>query len=233
VAPVTTAEAKAFVVAHHYSGTYPADRFRFGLFRRGGLVGVAVFSHPASNRVLTNVFPGRPTDSTELGRLVLLDEVPGNGESWMVARCLRVLGRQGIRGVVSFSDPVPRTTTDGRVVMPGHVGTVYQALGAAVLGRSKPRTIRVLPDGTTFSERAMSKVRRREVGWQYAVQQLVGFGAEPLGPDEDAALWLRRWCGRLTRPLRHPGNHRYAWALAGPRLEADPGKYPKRVEVAS
>src|SRR5579884_2769149 len=53
---------KAFVLAHHYSGSYPAARWRFGLFRRGVLQGVAVFSHPCNDRVLTAVFPGRPTD---------------------------------------------------------------------------------------------------------------------------------------------------------------------------
>jgi hypothetical protein len=38
--------AKAFVEEHHYSGTYPAARERFGLYRGEQLVGVAVFSHP-------------------------------------------------------------------------------------------------------------------------------------------------------------------------------------------
>ena len=37
-------DAKAFVQAHHYSGTYPAARFRFGLMRGAHLVGVAVFT---------------------------------------------------------------------------------------------------------------------------------------------------------------------------------------------
>lgn len=187
-----------------------------------------MFSHPASNLVLTNVFPGSATDSTELGRLVLLDEVPGNGESWFVARCLRLLKAEGIRGVVSFSDPVPRTAVDGRVIMPGHVGTVYQALSAAIRGRSKPRTLRLLPDGTTFSERAISKIRNDDRGRQYAQAQLVAHGAEPPREGETGAAWLAKWLPRLTRPLAHPGNHRYAWALAGPRLAFDPRDYPKK-----
>jgi hypothetical protein len=231
VAPISTPMAKLFVTTHHYSGTFPADRFRFGLFRNGSLVGVCVFSHPASNRVLTNVFPGRPTDSVELGRLVLLDEVPGNGESWFVAHCLRALKRAGLKGVVSFSDPVPRTTIEGRPVMPGHVGTVYQALNAAWLGRSGAASLRVLPDGTTFSPRAMSKIRTRSRGWQYAQAQLVKFGAEPMKEGEQGREWLRRWLPRLSRPLRHPGNHRYAWSLAGPKL-ASLGPYPKKAVLS-
>jgi hypothetical protein len=69
--------AKAFVLAHHYSGTYPAARWRFGLYRAAQLVGVAVFSHPSNDAVLTSVFPGKATDSVELGRFVLLDDVHG------------------------------------------------------------------------------------------------------------------------------------------------------------
>src|SRR5262249_3474031 len=126
--------ARGFVETHHYSASYPAARWRFGLYCHGRLVGAAVFSHPSNDRTLTAVFPGKPTDSVELGRLVLLDEVPGNGESWFVARCFEQLKADGILGVVSFSDPMPRARVDGPVVMPGHVGTVYQALSAAYLG---------------------------------------------------------------------------------------------------
>lgn len=170
--------AKAFVVEHHYSGSYPAARWRFGLFERGELVGVAVFSHPSNDRVITNVFPGRATDGVELGRFVLLDRVAGNGETWFLARCFDLLRRTtDLRGVVSFSDPLPRAAADGRVVMPGHVGTIYQAFNAHYLGRSTPRTLTLLPDGSVFSDRTAQKIRARERGWAYAVEQLVAFGA--------------------------------------------------------
>jgi hypothetical protein len=79
-------EAKAFVQTHHYAATYPAARFRYGLYHHGDLVGVAVFSHPSNDLVLTSVFPGDLLDSVELGRFVLLDSVPGNGETWFLAR---------------------------------------------------------------------------------------------------------------------------------------------------
>jgi hypothetical protein len=222
---------KPFVLRHHYANSYPAARFRFGLFRRGELAGVAVFSHPCNDRVLTNVFGGRPTDSVELGRFVLLDEVPFNGESWLLGRCLRLLRQQGMRGVVSFSDPFPRTTAEGRLVFPGHTGTIYQAGNATYLGRGTARTLRLLPDGTVFSDRAQQKVRAREQGWEYASAQLVQFGASPLRPQGDSRAWLAHWLSLLTRPLRHPGNHRYAWALDGPNRLRSLGPYPKK-EVA-
>jgi hypothetical protein len=218
--------AKAFVCAHHYARSYPAARFRFGLYRSAELVGVAVFSVPANPAVLARF---GDVDAAELGRFVLLDEVPSNGESWFLARAFALLRLQGIAGVVSFSDPVARTTLDGRDVFPGHIGTIYQATNATYLGRSKAETRRLLPDGTIFHGRAAAKIRRRDVGWRYAAALLEVHGAAPLG-DEDGATWLRRWVPRLTRPLRHGGNHRYAFALdrrLRRPLERDAQPYPK------
>lgn len=213
IAPIGFAEAKAFVTRHHYSRSFPASRFRFGLFHRGELVGAAVFSVPCRDIVLTSVFPGEATASVELGRLVLLDAVPGNGESHFVARCYELLRREGLVGVVSFSDPVSRTTSDGETIFAGHYGCVYQALNACYLGRGKGRLLRLLPDGSVLSDRAISKIRSREKGWEYASRLLESHGAQPLGPSDDERAWLRTWIPRLTRPLRHGGNHKYAWAL--------------------
>lgn len=217
------ATPKAFVEQHHYSGTYPAARWRFGLFRRCELVGVAVFSHPTNDRALTSIFPGAARDSVELGRFVLVDDVPANGETWFLARAFALLRREGLRGVVSFSDPVPRTTSTGEQVAPGHVGTIYQAFNAAYLGRATPRTLHLLNDGTVFSARAQQKIRRRERGWKYAVEQLVDAGLP--SPGADLAAWLRQCVVELRR-VRHPGNHRYAWSFSRrDRLQSLP--YPK------
>jgi hypothetical protein len=46
VEPIDERVAKAFVVTHHYSGTYPAACRRVGLFESGDLGGVAVFGMP-------------------------------------------------------------------------------------------------------------------------------------------------------------------------------------------
>ena len=137
--------AKAFVVEHHYSGSYPAARERVGLYRGAQLVGVAVFSIPAQPKAL-DVLPGERETCVELGRFVLLDEVAANGESWFLARCFELLRGLGYTGVVSFSDPVPRVVA-GEVLFGGHVGRVYQATNASYLGRSAARTLRLLPDG--------------------------------------------------------------------------------------
>ncbi len=113
----------------------------------------------------------------------------------------------------SHFHPKP-ATTDGRVIFAGHIGTIYQAKGAAYLGRSKPGTIRLLPDGRILSPRAISKIRVRDQGWRYSAAILEKLGAAPLGEREDAKAWLARWLPALTRTMRHEGNLKYAFGLA-------------------
>lgn len=224
------APARAFVEAHHYAASYPVARFRFGLFRGAALEGVAVFSVPMRPEVL-RPFPAK--EAVELGRFVLLDAVPANGESWFLARALEQLHREGLAGVVAFSDPTPRQRQDGSLLFPGHLGTIYQASNATYAGRATPRTLRLLPDGRVFSDRAASKIRQLERGWRYAVEQLVQAGALAPTPGEDLAAWLRCWLPRVTRPLRHPGNHRYLLALdrSARRLLPEPQPFPKLADL--
>lgn len=204
--------AKAFVAAHHYSGTFPAARFRFGLYRGVELVGVAVFSQPVNNLSL-RCFPGDPSESCELGRFVLLDDVPANGESWCLARCFELIRAEGILGVLSLSDPFPRRDDAGHVVFRGHIGNIYQASNAVYLGRARVDTLRLLPDGSVMHSRALAKIRKRDRGWKYSAALLERHGADPLSDDEDARAWLIRWLPRLCRTVQHPGNHRYAFGL--------------------
>ena len=223
--------ARAFVIQHHYSASYPAARFRFGLYTRGELVGVAVFSQPANNLVITKTFAGfSHTDGVELGRFVLLDEVPGNGETWFLGQCFRELKRLGLGGIVSYSDPSTRTNAAGAQVFAGHVGTIYQAHNGIYLGRGRRRTLRILPDGTVFSDRSASKIRARVRGWRYSVEQLVAQGARPPFEDEDLARWLVEARESTTRKTRHPGHHKYAWGLTRTVRRALPlsVSYPKK-----
>lgn len=232
------AEAKAFVLQHHYSGTYPAARERFWLTRGGARVGVAVFSVPAANAVL-DILPCDRAAAVELGRLVLLDAVACNAESWFLARCFDLLRRDSYSGVVSFSDPCPRTTVAGETILAGHVGTIYQATNATYTGRGRARPLWLLPDGRVYSDRAISKIRNGERGWRYAVGQLEAAGAAPLG-DQDQAAWLARELPRICRRVRHRGNHRYVWGLDRTTRKALPSHlagrgierqaYPKQVD---
>lgn len=220
--------AKTFVCRHHYSGTYPAARVRVGLYERAELVGVAVFSHPSNSLALRPL----PTtlESAELGRFVLLDRVAGNGETWFLARCFELLRSAGLVGVVSFSDPFPRATASGAVVFGGHVGTIYQAHNATYLGRARSDTMRLLPDGRTLHNRSLAKLRGRDRGWRYVLDQLLGYGAA--APSSDIDAWLAEWLPRLTRRVRHPGNHKYVWSFDRRLRRRLPASrpYPKSVD---
>lgn len=228
VAPINDdATAKAFVLKHHYAASFPAARFRFGLYRGAELAGVAVFSQPVNNASL-RCLPGAPIESVELGRFVLLDDVAANGETWMLARCFEQLRAEGLVGVISFSDPVPRTTARGDVVFKGHIGNIYQAFNAVYLGRARADALRLLPDGSVLHNRALAKLRARDRGWRYVAAQLEAHGADALG-DGDASAWVARWLPRLTRRLQHGGNYKYCWGLDKRARRHLPAslKYPK------
>jgi hypothetical protein len=229
VAEISEERAKQFVLTHHYSRSYPAARRRFGLFELGQLVGAAVFSHPCNERTITNVFGcQKASDGLELGRFVLLDSVPGNGESWFLARCREKLRRDFV-GIVSFSDDMPRRTSTGSLCFVGHIGIIYQASNAAFLGRGTARSMRLLPDGRVMSDRAISKIRAAERGWQYPVEILRSYGADECPETDDARrAWLTHWLDILTRTVNHPGNLKYAWSFSK-RVKLQSLAYPKHL----
>jgi hypothetical protein len=242
VAPIDRDIARAFIELHHYEHSYPAGRFRFGLFDSNELVGVAVFSQPVNDRS-TACLPGEPIERVELGRFVLLDRVGANAETWFLGRCFHSLRREGLTGVVSFSDPAPRRTTSGRVVMPGHVGTIYQAHNAVYLGRSRAERRRMLPDGTVAHNRMLAKIRNHERGWRTAVDRLIGHGARQPRSGENLRAWLDSALPSISRSVPHCGNHKYAWTLnrrdrrhLEHYLQRELGKtaipYPKIVDAA-
>jgi len=144
-------------------------------------------------------------------------------ESWFCARAFRLAAEDGVRGLVAFSDPVPRwraTVHTPELIMPGHCGFVYQSLGSAYLGRATPRTLTVLPDATVVTARALAKVRNGEQGHLGVVARLVSLGATPLLPGQERTAWLRTALQEVgARPLRHRGNHRFAFALGRTRAE--------------
>lgn len=226
-------QAKPFVEMHHYSGSFPATRLSCGLFRNGKggtsrLVGVCSFAVPVNNAAVP-LHTGLDDHlaAADLGRLVLLDDVPGNGESWFVSRALRLLRAQkpGILSVIAYSDPVRRIAADGTVVMPGHCGMVYQALSASLRGRSTPRTDLMMPNGRILSPRAISKIRAQDTGAAYAERQVVDSGAPERQPGEAPRDWLERLrSAGVLKARRHPGNLVYAFTLTKAARLAARGK---------
>lgn len=131
----------------------------------------------------------------------------------------------GVRGVVAFADPVPRVL-DGRVLFPGHIGTIYQATNAVFAGRSTARTKILLPNGEVLNDRAVAKVRNRERGHEYVERRLVALGARAPRSAQDPAEWLHAALEDLgAGRLRHGGCYRYLFALG-------PGRSRRAAELA-
>lgn len=210
-------QAKRFVCEHHYSGSYPAGRLAVGLYGpRSRLEGVAVFSEPSNPQVVPS-YTGLSRDrGAELGRFVCLPSVRYNGETWFLARAFRlVLLEKGLYGIVSYADPLERTTASGEITKPAHWGTIYQASNAIYAGRATARWLHLAPDGRIVSPRAVSKIRQQEKGHAYAERQLVAMGAAPRAPGEDPTSWVARSLNQPPfRRIRHPGNHAYVFGLS-------------------
>jgi hypothetical protein len=158
-----------------------------------------------------------PDEGPELGRFVLLDDVPFNGESWALARIFDALRtvRPRWRAIVSKADPLriddPLT---GRVVKPEHWGQIYQASNAAYVGASRPRTVWIGTGNHVFSERVLCKIRSNERGAAGAARRLVALGVPPRHPGEDPGAWLDRVLRHpLFRTARHPGTLTYVFGL--------------------
>ena len=133
VGKIASSVGKDFVRVHHYSHGIHNGPMCYGLFEDSGrLVGVCAFATPCSENVCASVFgPDHKRSVTELHRLVLLDEIPKNSESWFIVRALKMLkkDRPNYRAVLSFADATE-----------GHVGTIYQATNAIYTGTSGKAT---------------------------------------------------------------------------------------------
>lgn len=206
--------ARAFVEAHHYEHTFPSCRLGLGLFNAAQeLVGVSVLSQPWDHVIKRWTGYEDRKAVAELGRFVCDPSVAFNGETWFIARAFRILREQlALEAVISYADPVERSTLAGDLVKPEHWGTIYQAGNALYVGRAEPRTLVLDPAGHVFNGRALTKIRKQERGARYAEQQLIDAGAPAREINEDARAWVTRALASFRR-IRHPGNLTYLFGL--------------------
>lgn len=239
-------EARDFCGKHHYSGSMPPARLRVGMLRKmplqaEQLVGLAVFSVPMQAAALTKYLKADMESGVELGRFFCTADVESNGESWFIGQSNKLLQRDTkIRSVLSYSDPMERLNESGEVIKPGHIGIIYQSVGASLLGRSSARTLVFSRSGHVISERGLSKIRTEESGAAYAYRQLLAAGAPERHFGEHPADYVRRAldCGVFSK-VKHPGNYVYAWAC-GDKEERRIGRerigpslpYPKKAPPA-
>lgn len=132
VEPITSKDGKKFIIQHHYSRGVHNGPMCFGLLYENRLVGVCAFANPSSENVRSSIFGSEyKSGITELHRLVLLDEVPKNAESFFIVRALKELKNQRpyYNAVISFADATQN-----------HLGIIYQATNALYCGTSAPAT---------------------------------------------------------------------------------------------
>jgi len=220
VEAIAERDARALVCEHHYSGSFPAARLSVGLIKRTAadrrLVGVAVFSVPMNQRAIQVHATVSPREGVELGRFVCLPEVAYNGETWFLRRAFQVLRseKSEVRAVLSYADPLERTTAGGELCKPAHAGTIYQGGNAAFVGRATPRRLWLTRSGAVVSERGLSKIRSQDCGHRYAELQLLAAGAGERRFGEDPAAWVDRVMAEPAfRRVRHPGNFTYVFGL--------------------
>lgn len=113
VAPINKNQIGS-LINQHYLHEWPRDiQLAFGLKRRGKLIGVITYS-TVTGETRQRFGP----DTWELSRLVVIDRVPTNAESFFIARTIKYIQQHypSLKRLVSFADPKH-----------GHRGTVYRA----------------------------------------------------------------------------------------------------------
>ena len=121
--PITNHTANLVAVESHYAHRKAPITWAFGAFFNNNLVGIITFGKPPSQHLCIGVC-GRENQERvyELNRLWVSDEVPKNGESFLIANTMCLLDREI---VVSFAD-----------TSQGHLGVVYQASNFIYTGLS-------------------------------------------------------------------------------------------------
>lgn len=117
---------KHFIEKWHYSGTARSQmsKYVFELIddSSGEMLGVSIFGTPCGANVISAYGEG----TIELRRLCLIDATPKNSESYFISKCLKMLKKEKVTKVISYSDPNV-----------GHKGTIYRAANFEYLGKQK------------------------------------------------------------------------------------------------
>lgn len=199
VRPINSTVGKEFIREHHYTHGVHNGPMCYGLFDGGNaLVGVIAFATPSSENVCASVFGSEFKRSvTELHRLVILDSAPKNGESFLIARALKMLHRDRPKyvAVLSFADWTE-----------GHLGIIYQATNAIYTGTSAR---------ATFYRDDAGRLRHpRQNGVNITKKMALDRGWEPVARDgKHRYLYLlptgkaerRLWSSRLLlKSLEYP-----------------------------
>ena len=153
--------AMEVVIREHYLHRKAPCSISFGLFKKDILMGVVCYGTPSSAPLRMGIAGKENANNViELTRLWVSDEVPKNGESFLIGRTLKYAGKEII---VSFAE-----------INQGHVGTVYQATNWLYTGLSAKRTNWVI-EGVdkhcqTLADKYTAKDIRKKYGDKFSLQ---------------------------------------------------------------
>ena len=119
VYPIACTEAKPLIVNYHYSHKWTSCRYAYGVYYDNMLIGCVVYGPPVGRQAFTSITKTIRFDRTEvmeLTRLWIADGYGTNIESYSIGQTFNYLKKEGIRVLLSYSDPNV-----------GHLGKIYQA----------------------------------------------------------------------------------------------------------
>lgn len=140
-------EISAFVEKYHYSQNVNGMKTSvcFKLVHNDEIVGAIMYG--AVSTTAWKRYGEKESDVMELRRLILLDDVPRNSESWFISRTIAQVKElyPYVKVLVSYADPAH-----------GHVGYVYQATNWIYLGQSnKDVLLKDLDTGRVYHSRSL------------------------------------------------------------------------------
>jgi hypothetical protein len=145
VKPIKSADAIAFVKAHHYSGKVAQNsQLHLGIFLDDKLHGVMQFGPSLDKRKIQGLVSGTQWhEFLELNRMAFDDVLPRNSESRALSVAWRLLKKHApqVKWVISFADG----TQCGD-------GTIYRAAGFVLTGINFNSSAWLLPSGESVRE---------------------------------------------------------------------------------
>lgn len=147
--PIKSADANAFVKAHHYSGKVAQNsQLHLGVFLDERLHGVMQFGPSLDKRKIQGLVSGTQWhEFLELNRMAFDEVLPRNSESRALSIAWRLLKKHApqVKWVISFADG----TQCGD-------GTIYRAAGFVLTAVKKNDQIWGAPSGARFSRTSLT-----------------------------------------------------------------------------
>ena len=173
VKPIASADAIAFVKAHHYSGKVAQNsQLHLGVFLQDRLHGVMQFGPSLDKRKIQGLVSGTLWhEFLELNRMAFDDVLPRNSESRALSVAWRLLKKHApqVKWVVSFADG----TQCGD-------GTIYRAAGFVLTGIKENAQILKMADGTLIARKTLDNPNHMTAGGKFGSSLAREQGAKPI-----------------------------------------------------